>query len=271
VNVTSPTTATIVLGQGAFQNVPDPFLFQDMGTLQGSVSVSVQGGCPADRVAPFGTLDAFDIVDFLSDAELNDPSTDIADPIGQIDFFDVIEYLRLFDQGCSQNTFTLNGTANIGIAADNAQWRSLIYPDGYGFFAFPQIGPEPDELFLYRLSLFSNATNPTFDQLAAATGTHYLLQLRIDRNGRTQTEAPATIPVDVLTVNSANQIIDGLVGVQLQRDDTIIEPDSIVYRTSTFQPFIFIDTPIAFGAFPPLVPILAPLNGRVIVAPTTGP
>ena len=56
--------------------------------------------CPADLAAPTGTLDFFDVLEYLARFDAADPSADLAAPLGTFDFFDVLEYLALFDAGC---------------------------------------------------------------------------------------------------------------------------------------------------------------------------
>ena len=61
-----------------------------------------EGGsvCAADLVAPFGTLDVFDVIEYLGLFDAQDPAADLAAPAGVFDFFDVVEYLAAFDAGC---------------------------------------------------------------------------------------------------------------------------------------------------------------------------
>ena len=56
--------------------------------------------CAADLAAPVGTLDFFDVLEYLSLFDAQDPAADLAAPAGTFDFFDVLEYLGQFDQGC---------------------------------------------------------------------------------------------------------------------------------------------------------------------------
>ena len=56
--------------------------------------------CPADLAAPFGSLDFFDVLEYLAQFDASDPSADLAAPFGAFDFFDVLEYLAQFDAGC---------------------------------------------------------------------------------------------------------------------------------------------------------------------------
>ncbi|MEM9559913.1 MAG: GC-type dockerin domain-anchored protein [Planctomycetota bacterium] len=60
----------------------------------------VFGVCAADLVAPFGTLDVFDVIEYLGLFDAQDPAADLAAPAGVFDFFDVVEYLAAFDAGC---------------------------------------------------------------------------------------------------------------------------------------------------------------------------
>lgn len=55
--------------------------------------------CIADRVPPFGTLDFFDVADFLSAFAAHDPSADLTGE-GEYNFFDVSAYLAAFSAGC---------------------------------------------------------------------------------------------------------------------------------------------------------------------------
>ncbi|MEM9558838.1 MAG: NF038122 family metalloprotease [Planctomycetota bacterium] len=55
---------------------------------------------PADLAAPFGTLDFFDVLEYLATFDANDPAADLAAPLGTLDFFDVLDYLGTFDAGC---------------------------------------------------------------------------------------------------------------------------------------------------------------------------
>ncbi len=54
---------------------------------------------PADLAEPFGTLDASDVLEFLTRFGAGDESVDYATPEMQFDFSDVVEYLKLFSQG----------------------------------------------------------------------------------------------------------------------------------------------------------------------------
>lgn len=58
-----------------------------------------QTSCIADRVPPFGTLDFFDVADFLSAFAANDPSAELTGD-GVFNFFDVSTYLAAFSAGC---------------------------------------------------------------------------------------------------------------------------------------------------------------------------
>jgi hypothetical protein len=56
--------------------------------------------CPADLAAPFGTLNFFDITEFLSLFNAQDPAADFSEPAGVFNFFDVTAFLGAFNAGC---------------------------------------------------------------------------------------------------------------------------------------------------------------------------
>lgn len=56
--------------------------------------------CPADLAEPFGTVNFFDALAYLTLFNAGDPAADLAAPIGSINFFDVLAYLDSFNAGC---------------------------------------------------------------------------------------------------------------------------------------------------------------------------
>jgi hypothetical protein len=56
--------------------------------------------CAADLAAPFGSLDFFDLAQFLSLFNAGDPAADFAAPFGVLNFFDLSAYLSLYKAGC---------------------------------------------------------------------------------------------------------------------------------------------------------------------------
>jgi len=56
--------------------------------------------CPGDLADPIGTLNFFDVVEYLALFSDQDPGADLAAPFGVINFFDIVAYLDLFNQGC---------------------------------------------------------------------------------------------------------------------------------------------------------------------------
>lgn len=78
----------------------------DLGVVQAdgtwdAVTLVIDEGtndCPADLTGD-GTLDFFDISDFLAAFASSDPAADFNDD-GNIDFFDVSDYLQAFNAGC---------------------------------------------------------------------------------------------------------------------------------------------------------------------------
>ena len=91
----------------------------DRGTIEGNLGLSPAGYadgdlngdgevtiadldvvCYADFAAPFGLLDFFDVLAYLSAFDAQSPAADVAAPAGAFDFFDVLEFLAQFDAGC---------------------------------------------------------------------------------------------------------------------------------------------------------------------------
>ncbi|MEM9373731.1 MAG: GC-type dockerin domain-anchored protein, partial [Planctomycetota bacterium] len=56
--------------------------------------------CPADLAAPFGVLNFFDIVEFISLYTAMDPAADLAAPFGSCNLFDIAAYNALYNAGC---------------------------------------------------------------------------------------------------------------------------------------------------------------------------
>lgn len=54
----------------------------------------------ADLAAAYGSLDFFDIAEFLGLFAAADPRADFAPPMGQFDFFDIAEFFAVFGAGC---------------------------------------------------------------------------------------------------------------------------------------------------------------------------
>lgn len=58
------------------------------------------GQCAADLAPPYGTLNFFDISEFLRLYSIQDPGADLAAPFGVWNFFDTSAYLGLYNAGC---------------------------------------------------------------------------------------------------------------------------------------------------------------------------
>lgn len=61
-----------------------------------------QADCVADFAEPFGELNFFDVVAFLSAFAAQNHSADLAPPFGVWDFFDLSTYLSAFNAGCQE-------------------------------------------------------------------------------------------------------------------------------------------------------------------------
>ncbi|MEM9167952.1 MAG: GC-type dockerin domain-anchored protein [Planctomycetota bacterium] len=67
----------------------------------GSAFITVDlAACPADLAEPLGTLNFFDIAEYIALFNAGDPVADFAAPFGAINFFDIAEYINQFNAGC---------------------------------------------------------------------------------------------------------------------------------------------------------------------------
>jgi len=56
--------------------------------------------CPADLAEPFGTLNFFDVAEYISLYVAGDPAADLAAPFGAFNFFDVAAFIAAYNAGC---------------------------------------------------------------------------------------------------------------------------------------------------------------------------
>jgi len=72
----------------------------DVDVMLNTGSAFLYTKCPADLAAPFGSLNFFDIAEYIALFNASDPGADLAPPFGAINFFDIAEYIALFNAGC---------------------------------------------------------------------------------------------------------------------------------------------------------------------------
>jgi hypothetical protein len=65
-----------------------------------AVRLEARCACPADLAPPFGSLNFFDIAEFIARYTAQDPGADLAAPFGVFNFFDVAAYISLYNDGC---------------------------------------------------------------------------------------------------------------------------------------------------------------------------
>jgi len=90
-----PVTVTIQWPDGS----PDTVIEGTVGSLAGRV-VPVGPCSPVDLAEPYGSLDLFDLLEYLGQFEDGDPRRDLAEPFGSLDIFDVLEAIQLIEDGC---------------------------------------------------------------------------------------------------------------------------------------------------------------------------
>lgn len=90
--------------QGSFENqLQSTYRYGDFPPMQipnVGFRLAAWSPCPADLAAPFGTLNVFDIIEFIALYNAQDPAADLAAPIGSFNIFDVQAYLGLYNAGC---------------------------------------------------------------------------------------------------------------------------------------------------------------------------
>lgn len=80
----------------------DRGMFADPGAPQAltlTVTGSVGSGCVIDLAEPFGEVDLFDLIAFVTLFQAQDPAADVTGD-GVLDVFDVIEFVGAYDAGC---------------------------------------------------------------------------------------------------------------------------------------------------------------------------
>lgn len=60
----------------------------------------IGGGCVADLAEPFGTINFFDLLAYVSLFNAGDLAADLAAPFGSLNFFDLSAFLSEFNAGC---------------------------------------------------------------------------------------------------------------------------------------------------------------------------
>lgn len=86
-------------GTGAFPTVAGTPVLTD-GISPSAISAWGGAACAADLAEPFGTLNFFDIAEYIALFNAGDPAADLADPAGILNFFDIAEFIALFNAGC---------------------------------------------------------------------------------------------------------------------------------------------------------------------------
>ena len=57
-------------------------------------------GCPADLAEPYGSLNIFDVTQYIALYNAEDPAADLAEPFGAFNVFDITAYIAQYNAGC---------------------------------------------------------------------------------------------------------------------------------------------------------------------------
>ncbi len=94
-----------ILGDGWFiassqvhYNIGDDELVEDGQLLL--VYSALHNACPADLVAPFESLNFFDIAEYLRAYSTGEGKADVSMPYGKLNMMDVLDYIDLYTAGC---------------------------------------------------------------------------------------------------------------------------------------------------------------------------
>lgn len=146
-------------------------------------------------------------------------------------------------------------------------FKLIVYPSGTSGIDPPQLGIEPSDLILYRLSQLPNSSTPTAGQLLAATGAHIAPLIRVARNSTSAVAAPSSVKADVVSYNGSGVEVDRLANLVLfLLADS--DPSFLNYAASLTKPLIPIDVAVDKSAYPQFLLITTPADGSIGVVPS---
>jgi len=71
-----------------------------IGLAEAAFILDLRPPCTADLAEPFGSLNVFDILEYIARYNLQDPSADLAEPYGAFNIFDILAYMDSYNAGC---------------------------------------------------------------------------------------------------------------------------------------------------------------------------
>lgn len=263
-------TARVLIGGGAISNAPNVENVMGGGSLVGTFTLTTPPVCLGDanfdNVVNFADTTAV-LTNWGANYGLGNTGPGDADRNSIVNFADNTAVLTNWGAVCSNTV--VQGSASIALNTNAAEWRAIIYPDGYGGVAPPEVGPMRNSVLIHRNSMYATPPAPPATQLWLATDAHNAVRIRVSENSNTATLAPATIKVDLVTLNSAGQVVDREAGLTLTRLLNDGDPANIIYQSDLAKPIIILDQSVNQANYPQFTLLLGPLSGRVPIVPST--
>ena len=264
--VVNATTLRLVIGLGDLPTGINAMNLDGFGVLNGSLRVETV--CPED-IDSDGAVGPSDLLAILSAFGSTCPGGGAPCPAdidgdGTVDPGDMLALLASFGAVC-----VLTDAVNFGVDTGGAVFENVIYPDGFGGIAAPELAGELNELQMILLSLRPDPFGVTPEQLAASAGwAHMAIVLRVDENPESVAAAPLTINADLVTLDSAGVEMDRRT-ITLVRDDNDSDPANITYHNDLLTPIITVDVPIDPAQVPGFILLFGAADGSATIVPAT--
>ena len=150
---------------------------------------------------------------------------------------------------------------SVDLVASAADWEYAVIPsDG---LSAPYLGGSATAIQVLDLPV---GAMPNDNVLAVWDEYHYAVVVRIEENSVTLANASATVLVDIVSLDQADQEVDRLELV-LHRDDNDGDPSNITYTNDLTIPLIFVDESLDRSQFILSVPFRADVSGTAIIVP----
>ena len=164
-------------------------------------------------------------------------------------------------------TAALSGNFDFSPETVSTEWRTIDYPDGPGGFEAPVLGaalPDVDMLLVSQSPAFPPAVEILRN---AASGFHMAAVVLIDENLRTLAGAPATITVDLVSLDLTGGEIDRATNIVLNRLDGDDDSTRITYGSDPSFPIMLVDTALDPQLYPDLLLLHGVAGGKAIIVP----
>ncbi len=230
------------------------------GTLNGSFQLITPNPCAPD-LNQDGNLNFFDVSAFLVAYANEEAVADFNDD-GLFNFFDVSAFLTQFNTGCGATTVELEAPISMSFTAEPAKWHSMFYPGGWTSGVAPELIEEiSGDLVILPSSTMTSI--PTDDGILAFAGSIYAVTLDIESNVYTDAGQPASLYVDVFSVDSLGNEIDRVQSLELQHEGVV--GTRVRYNSLNAKNILLTDSPVDDSTFTEVFSLQADDNGMVFV------